>query len=201
MTFFSEHVANLNHTLKGIRSDIFIYFIHFNYCGLIVISNKVTFSSDLNVVENYIKNINFVDSNNVQSAWLLQSKLYLKSLDISYNIENTNMLIDSSVVESIIKSTHIFNNIRIISKPCVIKVFPKLDMSIVWIDIWNSQSSTSTKTLINWCFNIRSHIVTVCGANMNPGVPQCKNCWKWEHTILCGAVKQTSKPILYDLRW
>lgn len=68
MTFFSEHVANLNHTLKGIRSDIFIYFIHFNYCGLIVISNKVTFSSDLNVVENYIKNINFVDSNNVQSA-------------------------------------------------------------------------------------------------------------------------------------
>ena len=24
------------------------------------------------------------------------------------------------------------------------------------------------------------------GANMNPGVPQCKNCWKWGHsTFLC----------------
>ena len=59
------------------------------------------------------------------------------------------MLINSSVVESIIKSTHIFDNIYIVSKPCVIKVLPKSDVAIIWINIWNSQSGTSTKMLIN----------------------------------------------------
>jgi len=58
------------------------------------------------------------------------------------------MPIDLSVIESIIKSTHIFNNIRIASKLYVIKISPKSDMSIVWIDIWNLQSNTFTKTFI-----------------------------------------------------
>jgi len=82
-----------------------------------------------------IKNINSVDSNNIQSAWLLQSKLYLKILYISYNIEGTNIPINSSIVESIIKSTHIFNNIRIAFKPHIIKVSSKSNISIIWIDI------------------------------------------------------------------
>ena len=37
------------------------------------------------------------------------------------------------------------------------------------------------KSLINRKSNVRSFIVTIQGANMNPGVPQCKNCWKWGH--------------------
>jgi len=55
MIFSSEYVANLNCTLKDIRSDIFIDFIYFDHYGLIVTSNKVTFPSDLNMVENYMK--------------------------------------------------------------------------------------------------------------------------------------------------
>ena len=40
--------------------------------------------------------------------------------------------------------------------------------------------------LINRCFNIGKYIATIWEANMNPRVPQCKNCWKWEHaTFLC----------------
>ena len=59
-------------------------------------------------------------------------------------------------------------------------------MSIVWIDIWDVQSRTNTKMLINRCFNIGKYIATIWGANMNPGVPQCKNCWKWGHaTFSC----------------
>ena len=38
------------------------------------------------------------------------------------------------------------------------------------------------KSIINQCFNIGSFIAMVHGTNMNPGIPQCKNCWKWEHT-------------------
>jgi len=63
-----EYIANINHALKSIKSDISINFICFDYHDLIVTSNKVVSSSDLGVVENYIKNISFMDSNNIQTA-------------------------------------------------------------------------------------------------------------------------------------
>ena len=65
------------------------------------------------------------------------------------------------MVETIIKTTHIFDNIHITSKLCTIKVLPKSDMAIFWVDIWNSQSSMFAKTLINHCFNIKSHITII----------------------------------------
>ena len=55
-------------------------------------------------------------------------------------------------------------------------------MSIIWIDIWDVQSSSRAKGLINHSFNIGRYIATIRGANMNSGVLQCKNCWKWGHS-------------------
>jgi len=71
------------------------------------------------------------------------------------------MPINSEVMETVIKSMHIFNNINIASKPHIVKVFPKYDIVIVWIDIWDSQSSTTAKTLINRCFNVSSFVTTI----------------------------------------
>ena len=82
----------------------------------------------------------------------------------------------------ILKQNHIFDNISLASKPRVIKVLPKSNISIVWIDIWDVQSGSNAKMLINRCFNAGSYIATIWGANMKPGVLQCKNCWKWGHT-------------------
>jgi len=87
----------------------------------------------------------------------------------------------SSEVELILKQNQIFNNITLASRPRVIKVSPKSDMAIVWIDIWDAQSSSNAKMLINRYFNVGKYIT-----NMNPGIPQCKNCWKWGHvTFSC----------------
>ena len=47
--FLEEYIANINHALKSIKSDISINFICFDYHGLIVTSNKVVSSSDLGV--------------------------------------------------------------------------------------------------------------------------------------------------------
>ena len=68
------------------------------------------------------------------------------------------------------------------SKPRVIKVFPKSNMAIIWIDIWDAQSDTRAKDLINRYFNVRMYIATIRGANMNSGILQYKNCWKWGHS-------------------
>ena len=117
----------------------------------------------------------------IDSPRLPQSKLYLKIFGIPYLSEQSNTQLSFEEVERILKSNHIFNNIILASKPRVIKISPKSDMSIVWIDIWDMQSGTNTKSLINRKFDIGSFIAIVCGANINPGVLQCKNCWKWSH--------------------
>lgn len=82
----------------------------------------------------------------------------------------------SSMVEDIIKRNHIFNNIVLVSRPYIIKVFPRSDMTIIWVDIWDVQNSSKAKDLINRCFNVGSYIITVRGTNMNPDISQCKNC-------------------------
>ena len=86
-------------------------------------------------------------------------------------IENTNTPMDMGVIENIIKSTHIFNDIKVASKPHVCKILPKLDMAIIWVDIWDLQNGLLAKKIINRSFNIGSFIATVRGANMNPSVP------------------------------
>ena len=153
-------------------------FIQADNKGLIITTNKVTSISNLNTIENYIKNIDVVDSNNVISLRLLQFKSYLKILDISYLIKNMNVLITANIVKKVLQSTYIFNNIILASRPHIIKVSLKFNIAVIWIDIWDTQSSSKAKGLINRYFNIESHIATIWGKNMNPGILQCKNCQK-----------------------
>jgi len=68
MKSLDDHVTNLNHALKSIKSDTIVDFICIDHCGLIVTANKIAIPSELCVVENYIKNITSVDSNDIQSA-------------------------------------------------------------------------------------------------------------------------------------
>ena len=70
MASSSEYISNLNKVLKDIKMDIFIDFIRSDHCNLVVISNKVTSSSNLNIVKSYMKNINSVDANNIQPTCL-----------------------------------------------------------------------------------------------------------------------------------
>ena len=84
-----------------------------------------------------------------------QSKLYLKILGILYFIKDTNLSVTPDIIESIIKSTYIFNDIILASCSWVIKASPKFNMAVVWVDIWNSQNSINTKCLINKYFNIK----------------------------------------------
>ena len=125
MAKVNTHVSNINRLLKGVKSEILVDFIWSNNKGLLITTNKVATTSDLNIVEKYMKDLNEVNSNNIMSPRLLQSKSYLKILDFS------------DIIESIIKSTHIFNDIVLASQPCVIKAFPKSNMMVIWVDIWN----------------------------------------------------------------
>ena len=143
---------------------------------IIITTNSVSLSSDLQKIEKYVKNSLISNMEQVSSPRLLQSKSYLKIVGILYINERTNMCISLDDIKNIPKSNHLFNNIILTSKLHVIKVSLKSDMAIIWIDIWDTQSGSNTKKIINKCFNIGSFIAIVYGANMNLGILQCKNC-------------------------
>ena len=177
----SSHVININWALKSIKSNICADFICADYKGIIISTNNVAANSDLQEIEKYVKMSLATNNNSIFSPRLSQSKSYLKIMGISYFVDKSNICISSEDIKCILKNNHIFNDIVLASKPHIIKVFPKLDMAIVWIDIWDTQNGNNAKKIINRHFNVESVIATVRGTNMNPGVPQCKNCWKWGH--------------------
>ena len=156
------YVANINWFLRNAKSEILVNFICLDMSSVTVVTNKVAVQSDFYIIENYVKKVDDIDTINVNAPQLPQSKFYLKIIDISYFSHNSsNEHLIPSDMESIIKQNQIFNNIILMSKPCVIKVSPKSDMSIIWIDIWNIQSGSKTKSLINRCFNIGRFIATI----------------------------------------
>ena len=112
-----KHISNINKALKNIKSDILADFIYNDHCKLIITTNKVVSLSDLSIIENYIKNVDAIESENIMAPCLPQSKSYLKIIGILYILENANMPINSSIVESIIKFTYIFNNVFLMFKP------------------------------------------------------------------------------------
>ena len=129
------YVVNLNRALKNIKLEVTVDFVHSDMSGIIVVTNKVTNLSDLQAIEYYVRDTNHINSNEIDSPRLPQSKSYLKIIGLLYLQEDSTNPLNLNVVEKIIKNNHFFNNIILASKPCVIKVSPKLDMVIVWIDI------------------------------------------------------------------
>ena len=117
ITLFNSHITNLNKVLKNTKSDIIVDFVQSDLHGLIITINKVTSLLDLYTIENYVKNANNINIDNILTSQLFQSNSYLIIIGISYLMENTNMLINSSVVETILKYIYIFNNISLTSKP------------------------------------------------------------------------------------
>ena len=194
----SLHVANINRLLHNTKLDVLINYIQLDPTGVTFITNKVSQQSNMSIIDQYIKNSNDINSLQVEEPRLPKSKSYLKIIGILFFPHaNSQEKLTSNDIKLILKQNHIFNNISLASKPRVIKVSLKSDMSIVWIDIWDVQSRSNAKMLINRCFNVGRYIATIQGANMNPGIPQCKNCWKWGHaTFLCRI--QGSKCIKYN---
>ena len=127
----NTYISNINRFLKGVKSEISVDFICSDNKELLITTNKVAVTSDLNIIKKYIKNFNDINSSNIISLRLLQSKSYLKILSISYFVKDTNLFISSNIIESVIKTNYIFNNIVLALQPCIIKISPRSDMAVI----------------------------------------------------------------------
>ena len=91
-------------------------------------------------------------------------------------------------VEAALLNSPLFEGVSLASMPHIMKASPSSDMSVIWIDIWDSQKGSKGKMLINRSFNFERHTATVQGTAMHSGVAQCGNCWRWGHpTHVCRA--------------
>lgn len=125
MVKVNAHISNINRLLKRVKSGISVDFICSDNKRLLITTIKVAAISNLNIIEKYIKELNDIDLNDIMNPRLSQSKSYLKILGIPYFIEDTNL------IESVIKSNHIFNDIVLALHPCIIKAFPKSDIVVI----------------------------------------------------------------------
>ena len=89
MESLSFHITNLNRALKNIKSDVMADFVHSDQTGITIVMNKIAALLDLQMIEKYIKQANQIDSENLETPQLPQSKSYLKIIGIPYLLENT----------------------------------------------------------------------------------------------------------------
>lgn len=131
------HIININKTLKGIKSNVIANFVYSDDKGIIIFTNNIACPLDLQEIKKYVKNTLCAVTDQIATSRLPQPKSYLKIVGIPFMSKFTNSWITSDNVEKILKANHIFNDIILASKSRVIKVLPKSDMSIIWINIWD----------------------------------------------------------------
>ena len=59
----STYITNLNRALKNIKSEVMADFVCIDQTNIIIVSNKVTSSLNLQTIKKYIKNTNLINSN------------------------------------------------------------------------------------------------------------------------------------------
>ena len=67
----NTNIVNTNRFLKEVKLEVSVDFICLNNKGLLLTTNKVAASSDLKIIEKYLKELNNIDSNEVISFKLL----------------------------------------------------------------------------------------------------------------------------------
>ena len=65
MTNLSNHIININRLLKNIKSEYKADYIRSEKSGITIVTNKVVFALDLQIMEKYIKNVNQINVENV----------------------------------------------------------------------------------------------------------------------------------------
>jgi len=141
------HIFNVNKCLKNSKSDTFADFIQLNVNGIIIMTNKPASNLDLSTIKKYLKNIQNINLDSIKSSYLPKFKSYMKIIGLPYSSKSEVMTPD--IIKGVLKDSHLFKDVILASKPHVIKASPKSDKAVVWMDIWDSQSGSCVKNIIN----------------------------------------------------
>jgi len=94
-----------------------------------------------------LKKIDNINPSSIETPRLPKSKSYMKIIRLPLNSELGTITPD--FIKNVLKEIHLFKDATLTSKPCVIKASPKSDKVVIWVDIWDSQSGSVAKNIIN----------------------------------------------------
>ena len=161
-------VESCNKVLVKAHSKLRVKSVHKAQDKISMSTNFVALAAELEVIKQWLKKVTGLATSTVVKPCLSQSKSFLKILGILYQSNNSLLPITQAQVESVIANTPIFEGIVLVSHPHIMKASLSSDMSVIWIDIWDSQKGSKGKTLINCSFNFGHHTTTVQGTTIHP---------------------------------
>ena len=123
-------ITNINTGLKNSNSKTIANFIKLVDNRVIININQATLSY-MNVIIKIIKNTTNINSKFIKNFHLPKSKLYLKIVGLSYYVKTTNTLVTPFLTKEVLKNTHIFNDIIIVSKSYIIKAASNSDSAVI----------------------------------------------------------------------
>jgi len=127
----STHVFQINTLFKNVKLSMRSKFICLCSGGIAIITNKVPNPSNLSIIGNYFKSVEGINSNDIPSPRLPQSKSYLKIMGLPYLRSDGNKITSKNVTD-FMKHIDLFENVSLATKPRIIKASPKSDMAIIW---------------------------------------------------------------------
>jgi len=92
MKDLSSYMSNINRVLKNIKSEVMANFIHSENRRVVITTNKVAGTLNLQIIKRYVKNINNIEANQMKVSRLPQLKSFLKIIGIPYLMEDTYLL-------------------------------------------------------------------------------------------------------------
>jgi len=183
VTNAASAVQSYNKGLVEARSKLRVESVHKAWDGVSMSTNSVASAAELRVIKQWLKKTAGLGESIEVEPRLPQSKSFLKILGVPYWDSKFSLPITPVQVEAALSNSLLFEGVVLASMPCIMKASPSSDMSVIWIDIWDSQKGSKGKTLINRSFNFGRHTATVRETAMHSGVAQCRNCWRWRHPI------------------
>ena len=159
-----------NKGLVSAHSKLRVESVRKAWDGMSMSTNSVASAAELEVIKQWLKKTAGLGEVTEVEPHLPQSKSFLKVLDVSYWDSKTSLPITPAQVVEALSSSLLFEGIILASMPRIMKALPSSDMSVIQIDIWNSQKGSKGKTLINCSFNFGRHTATVRGTAMYFGV-------------------------------
>jgi len=129
--------------------------------GVSISTNSVASAAELEMIKQWLKKTAGLGESTEVEPCLPQFKSFLKILGVSYWDPKSSLSITSAQVDAALSNSPLFEGITLASMSRIMKASPNSDMSVIWIDIWNSQKGSKGKTLINCSFNFGCYTATV----------------------------------------
>jgi len=67
MSSTSIYIANINSAFKNIKLSIFADYVQRDSTGVVIVTNKVALLSDLQTIENVVKNVENINLDNIKT--------------------------------------------------------------------------------------------------------------------------------------